>query len=238
MPVLVSIVVWACVVGGFVLAQQNRRSMPVPHKVASYGIILAGVAAQFGVIAFYDRKRRRMIADTLRTRGFVLNADDGQPATPLHYTPGKGQHSYKPVYSGIGTLGDRPAHIAEYRYSIGHGKGAQHFRMTEFAVDFNPRAPRFTIVRRRGLFAPAPNLATSTDAVNKSWRVLVGENHLTNEFLSHAGLPEVLAVPHKDHEQWAVGDGWVSLTIRRGIKPGNIDQGFASVKKFADCCGG
>jgi hypothetical protein len=110
--------------------------------------------------------------------------------------------------------------------------------MTEFAIDFNPRASRFTIVRRRGLFAPATNLTTNVEAVNKSWRALLGENHLTNEFLSHPRLAELLAVPPKDHEQWAVGEGWVSLTIRRGVRLADIDLGFASVKKFADSCGG
>jgi hypothetical protein len=234
MVLLYSLILWVCAVSGCVLAINTRGRLPVPHEYAAFGSLVLGFVGQVALIAYFDRKRRRELADALRTRGFVMNSDDGQQPHPLHYTPGKGQHSFKALYSALGTLGDRPAHIAEYKYTIGHGKGAQHHRRTEFAVDFDADAPLFTVQRRRGVFAASANLHTRDETINKAWRALVGENAQAFEFLSAPGLADCLVAPHKDHEQWAVGAGWVSLTIRRGIKAADVDAGFEDVRKFAE----
>jgi hypothetical protein len=238
MPVLYSVILWVCVFIVVGVTQQFRASLGNPGKYLAFGIVLVGILLQLGLVTYYDRKRRRELAEALRARGFVLNSDDGQPARSLHYTPEKRHHSYKVLYSGLGALGDRPAHIAEYRYVIGHGRGAQHYRMTEFAVDFSRPAPRFTLSRRRGWFGGAMNLETATEDINMEWRASAGNPLAATEFLSDPRLAEILTLPHKHQHQWAVGDGWVSLTLRQGIRPADLDPAFGTAVRFAELCGG
>ncbi|HYE63756.1 MAG TPA: hypothetical protein VD997_17320 [Phycisphaerales bacterium] len=230
--VILSVLLWVAVVGAIIFIsslklQRNER------KLWTAGVVMAGFVTQLGMAAWYDSQRRKALNEALTQRGFVPNTADESPAQALHYLSQSEHHSFKAVLSALGTIGDRPAHFAEYQYTIGRGKGSQTFKMAEFAVDVSPAAMPLRLLRRRGVFKKAANLATMYERINKEWQAADGREGEASMKLSLPYYESMLGEAQPTDEQWCVSDGWASLTIRRTVRAEDLDAVYGRVMMFA-----
>jgi hypothetical protein len=236
--IFLSLFLWAAAIGA-VFYTFNSNVPRQQRKFYTFAIVGSAFAIQAGISALANHQRIRAVASTLASRGFVSNFDDNAPPQALHYTPQKDHHSFKPVMSALGVLHDRPAHVAEYTYTIGRGKSARTFRLTEAALDISPATPPFTISRRIGVLKrPITKILSADDsplitheAFNKRW----ASPNLTPEAaaLLSPDLLSFLAQAPPTEEQWRAADGWLSCTWQKACTPSELDLLFNRVMTVA-----
>jgi hypothetical protein len=201
---------------------------------------LAVIAIGFVVVEQgVQKKRRAGVAAALEGRGFVLNSADGSPPVALHYRPEKDHSLFKPAYSALGLVGERPAHACEYELRIGRGKGAVYYHAFEAALDF-PSAlslvlkPRLSAARRpiSKMFA-APEPIFGSAELAKRWELECSDMDLGAALMS-PGLAAWLAKAPVEERQWRVDGGWLSCTWTKQCQPEDLEPRFRRIEQFIE----
>jgi|GEM_PF-2958948 hypothetical protein len=234
-----SLILWVAVIGSLVVLFNSN--IPSQHrKIYTIAIAISAVVVQTGISMWADRKRLRELTASLSARGFVTNFDDNAEPQVLHYIPENHHRSFKPVLSALGVVNDRPAHVAEYRYLVGHGKHTQVVRLTEVAIDMAPTIPPLTLTRRVSIFRrPLKKLLSreedpfiAHEAFKARWDY--GTLTYNSAMLLSPQLLNWLGEAPGEEEQWSIADGWLSCTWRKTFSSADeLDAVFQRVLTMA-----
>jgi hypothetical protein len=231
--ILISVIWWLLIAAATVLLFVSHSSgrHRALTKFYTFGIAIFAVAGQTGINTFFDRQRLRTLNAELASKNFATNIDEGEPAQVLHYHAAPEHTAFRAFFSALGVQGDRPIHIAEYKFTIGEGKHASHSRVTEIAVDFLPTAPDLLITRKPGpsLKKPPAKPTTRADvhtdhtAFNNRWQASTAANPTTAAQLLRSDVLIFLSEADPSELQWRIKDGWLSCTWLKARQPSDLD---------------
>ncbi len=236
--VIIIVLAWVCAMGGFayVMSLNLRRGST---KLALVGVVVPPLLITTGVVAYYDRQRRRELAQGLLTRGYVTNESEGGAPQVLHYRKAPNHREFRALHSALGIHNGRPAHTAEYEIRIGGGKSSHALRVLEVALDLPVGLPAFALTPHLGLaqrplgkiFTSAPSPVDDA-AFNKRWTVDCNDPVAATAVLSPAVVAFVRKAPR--HElAWRIENGWISCSWYKRPTVAEIDAGLARVEEMA-----
>lgn len=145
------------------------------------GGIIAGVAALGLVVYLVERRRKRVIADSLRALGLESSFDNPTlPSSEAFNQIGPLTRLTRGAagvnWHAQGQIGDRPVTLVEHRYSVGSGKNRRTVYHTIAATPCPPSWPTLSVTgehffHRVAEFFGSHDIKVEDQEFNSRWRV-------------------------------------------------------------------
>jgi len=190
-------------------------------KAQAKGVIAGTVVGIMGLVwgtaAYFDRKRRRELAEVLTGLGLSVGAP--REARYIHRLE-KGQRSLEGKFWAEGTASGGPVEVAEFIYKTGRGKHTQTHRNMQVSRPCPGEWPAFRVSRRLSFMRrPIASLIGGEDfgleneSFGKRWSIECADKDFVVLLLAPIVQDWLMLAP-KD-ESWTIADGRVCVTQMR-----------------------